>query len=122
MSFMVMLIIDEVDRCPDIFDAWEAIGIKGITILESTGLGRLRKLSGYRDDMPLMPSLSKLLQAREEHHRTIFTVTRSEEKVDQIIEATQRILGDLSQPNVGVIFVLPVLRAVGVAEWNDERA
>lgn len=122
MSFMVMLIIDEIDRCPDVFEAWESVGIKGITILESTGLGRIRQMFGYRDDMPIMPSLSKLMQSREEHHRTIFTVTRSEEKVDQLIDVTQRILGSLEQPNKGVIFVLPVLRAVGVAEWDDERA
>ena len=35
-------------------------------------------------------------------------------KVDEIIEVTQGILGDLEQPHNGVLFVLPVSRALGL--------
>jgi hypothetical protein len=89
------------------------LGVGGITILDSTGLGRLRK-AGIRDDIPLMPSLSLLLKGREERHRTIFTVVEGEAWVDRIVEKTQSILGDLNEANVGVLFVLPVSRVVGL--------
>ena len=113
MYHMILLVIDDPDQCPSILDAWDELGVGGITILDSTGLGRMRK-SGIRDDIPLMPSLSHLLKGREERHRTIFTVVENEEWVDRIIEKTQSILGDLNEANVGVLFVLPVSRVVGL--------
>ena len=56
MSYLVVFVLDDPDRCQDVLDAWEGAGVKGITILESTGIGRVRQ-AGIRDDIPLMPSL-----------------------------------------------------------------
>ncbi len=113
MYHMILLILDKLEQCPSVLDAWDAAGAAGITILESTGLARARK-SALRDDLPLMPSIDSLLKGREEHHRTIFTVVDNETQVDRIIEATQTITGNLDEPNSGVLFVLPVARAVGL--------
>lgn len=113
MYHMVLLILDDTNQCSSILEAWEAQGVGGITILESTGLGRVKDFS-IRDDLPLMPSLSRLLQSREERHRTLFTVVETEEMVDQIIEATRNIIGDLENAHNGVLFVLPVSRVEGL--------
>ena len=113
MYHMILLILDELEQCPAVLDAWDAAGAAGITILESTGLARVRK-SAIRDDLPLMPSIDSLLKGREEHHRTLFTVVEDEAQVDRIIEATLAITGDLDEPNSGALFVLPVTRAVGL--------
>ena len=113
MYHMILLILDKLEQCPSVLDAWDAAGAAGITILESTGLARARK-SALRDDLPLMPSIDSLLKGREEHHRTIFTVVDNETQVDRIIEATETITGNLDEPNSGVLFVLPVARAVGL--------
>ncbi|MBK8985466.1 MAG: P-II family nitrogen regulator [Chloroflexi bacterium] len=113
MYQMVMLVIDDVNVCSAVLDAWETAGAPGITILDSTGIGRVRK-AGLRDDMPLLPSIANLMRAREEHHRTLFTVVDKEELVDKLIEIAERIIGDLSQPNKGILFVMPVSRVVGL--------
>lgn len=113
MYFMVMLIVDDLNLCPSVLDAWDATGVGGITILESTGLAKVRG-ANIRDDLPLMPSFAKLMQGREGRHRTLLTVVEGEEWVDRLVEATESILGDLNQPKNGVMFVLPVARALGV--------
>ena len=113
MYHMILLILDKLEQCPSVLDAWDAAGAAGITILESTGLARVRK-SAIRDDLPLMPSIDSLLKGREEHHRTLFTVVEDEAQVDRIIEATLAITGNLDEPNSGALFVLPVMRAVGL--------
>jgi len=118
MAYLLVLIVDDIDKCPAIFDAWEEIGITGITILESTGLGRIRKAFGYRDDLPLMPSIRNLLQSREEHHRTLLTLINEEALIDQAIAATESVLGPLEEPHKGIIFVLPVLRVVGIPGFD----
>lgn len=113
MMHMVLLIINNLDECTPILDAWEAVGVGGITILESAGLGRVRK-AGMRSDMPLMPSLSDFFRSSEHRHRTIFTVVDDEALVERLIEVTENIVGDLEEPDNGFLFVLPVSRAVGV--------
>ncbi len=114
MAYLILLVLDNVDDCPIVLDAWEALGVSGVTIVESTGLGRIRAREAMRDDLPLMPSLRTLLQSREENHRTLFTVVESEEQVEALIAAVQHTVGSLAEPNQGVLFVLPVVRAVGL--------
>jgi nitrogen regulatory protein PII len=113
MYYMVLVIVDDLNDCPDLLEAWNAAEVPGITVLESTGMGRLRRGKNIRDDVPMMPSLSELYRSREQHHRTVFSVVEGEEKVDQLIAITKGVLGDLNQPNTGVLFVLPVARVVG---------
>jgi len=113
MSYLVLLVLDNPDHGHDILEAWDAAGANGVTILESTGLGRVRR-AGIRDDLPLMPSLGDLLRGDEIHHRTLFSVVETEEQADAIIEATQRIIGDLSNPHTGLAFVVQLHKVYGL--------
>lgn len=119
MIRMVVLVLDDLNKSAEVLEAWEQAGVTGITILESTGLGRMKSRLAVRDDAPLMPSLAWLLQHREEQHRTIFTLVESDDMVDRLIAVTQEITGDLDAPNRGILFVLPVLRTVGLAHPAD---
>ena len=113
MSFLVVMIVDDPDDCPAILDAWEAMGVSGVTILESSGLGHLRKL-GMHEDMPLLPSLSDFLEQDEIPHRMLLSVVKDQEMVDKMIRVVQDIAGDLDQPNSGFLFVVPVVQAIGL--------
>jgi hypothetical protein len=57
MYFQIVFVLDNPDQCRDILDAWENAGIRGVTILESSGLGRVRR-AGIRDDLPLIQRLN----------------------------------------------------------------
>lgn len=119
MYYMVLLIVNELDICSNVLVAWDAANAPGITILESTGLGRIRKAS-LRDDLPIMPGLSDLFRSREHRHRTLFSVVEGEEMVDRLIEISQDILGDLNEPDTGVLFVLPVSKAIGLRRMTKQ--
>ncbi len=112
MTHLLVLVLDNLEQYNDILDAWESAGVSGVTILESTGLNRIRQ--GIRDDFPLLPSLRSLLAGRETHHRTLFSVIENEAVLEQAIAATQHIIGDLSQPYTGLLFVVPVSRVLGL--------
>jgi len=112
MYFQVVFVLDNEDHCGKVLDAWEKAGIRGVTIMESSGLGRVYK-AGLRDDLPLMPSLSDLFKNTETRHRTLFTVVKSQEQIDAIVEATQSVVGDLEQPDTGFLFVIPVSQVYG---------
>ena len=71
MNYLVVLIVNDIDDTPSILNAWENAGVLGVTIIESTGLGRIRR-AGLSEDIPLMPSLHDLYQFGEANHRTLF--------------------------------------------------
>jgi nitrogen regulatory protein PII len=115
MAYLVVFVLDNQDQCKDVLDAWDAAGIHGVTILESSGLGRMR-LAGIRDDIPLMPSLKNLFKHTETHHRTLFTVIGDEAQIDNIVNATKSVVGDLERPDTGFLFVVPVSHVFGISK------
>lgn len=119
MADLLVLVLDNLEQCPDVLDAWEAAGVTGVTILESTGLNRMRQ--GIRDDYPLLPSLRSLLAGSETHHRTLFSVIEDETVLERAIAATQRVVGDLSQPYTGLLFVVPVSQVLGLKIADPPR-
>jgi nitrogen regulatory protein P-II 1 len=116
--FMTMLILNDPERCQEVMNSWEAAGAPGVTVLQSTGLGRVKKHIGLNEDIPLMPSLEDFFQQEENLHRTLIAIVRERTIVDRIIQATQSILGDLNQPNTGILAVLPVLEAYGLDRYD----
>ena len=120
MYHMILLVLDKLEQSQSVLEAWNAAGVSGITIFESTGLARIQE-TAIRDDLPLIPSITSLMASREEHHHTLFSVVEGESHVDRIIEVTEAITGDLNEANSGVLFVLPVTRAIGL-QGSQERA
>lgn len=114
MNYLVMLVLDDPDQSDALLNAWEQAGARGITILESSGIGRVRRRAALRDDMPLMPSLRALLRGDEEHHRTLFSVVEGEAMVEALAQAAQQVVGDFSQPNTGLIFAMPISHVNGL--------
>ncbi|MRS02420.1 hypothetical protein EG832_04215, partial [bacterium] len=107
--YMVMFVLHDPSFLKDILEAWDATGVSGITIFPSTGLRRLQTLDVLREDIPLIPSLEDLIQQEERLNRTLFTIVDGDEMVDKVVEATQSIIGDLNNPNTGILTVLPVI-------------
>jgi hypothetical protein len=112
MAHLLVFVLDDMQQCPDVLDAWEEAGVMGVTIIESTGLARVR--STIRDDLPLLPSLRDLLDDRETHHRTLFSVIEDEATLERVIAVTERIIGDFTRHHTGILFVVPVPRVLGL--------
>lgn len=121
MSYLVVLVVDDIEQCPAILDAWEEAGVLGVTLLASTGLGRIRK-AGLRDDMPLLPRLSDLFEKEEVQHRTLFSVVESQELVDKMAAVVKQIVGDLDDPHTGFMFVMPVSQVIGFGKHRPDRS
>ena len=112
--YLVLMVLNNPDRLEELLIAWEENGVQGATVLFSTGLGRIRQMDAWRDDMPLMPSLRDFYEVPENMNRTIFTVVDNEAQVDALVAATQEVVGELDEQGTGLLLVLPVARAYGV--------
>jgi nitrogen regulatory protein P-II 1 len=114
--YLILFVLHNPEKIHELLDAWEEVGVSGVTILASSGLGRVRSINrtGLRDDLPLIPSLEALLNHEEYYSRTLFSIVQGEQMADKLIEATQRVVGDLSRPDTGLLVALPVLKAYGL--------
>ena len=119
MSYLVVFVLDNPDLCQDVLDAWENAGAKGITILESTGIGRIRR-AGIRDDLPLMPSLSDLFKSDETHNRTLFSAVDDLDIAHALVKAAQDTVGGIEKPNSGLLFIAPLLEIYGLNSENRQ--
>jgi hypothetical protein len=108
---MIIFVLDDVEKFPAVIEAWQKIGCPGITVHETTGLGRIIR---QRDDLPLMPSLRSLFESSEESHRTIWAVVPDGFDIDALFDATENIVGKLSLPDNGIIFALPIAKVRGL--------
>ncbi|MEO7839123.1 MAG: hypothetical protein ABIU06_07225 [Anaerolineales bacterium] len=117
--YLILLVIDDPDRLEDLLIAWEEVGVPSATVLFSTGMGRIRNLEGWRDDMPLIPSLRDFYDIPENMNRTIFATVSDEAQVDAVVTATQKIVGDLDKSKTGLLLVLPVARAYGMNKQRE---
>ncbi|GAB4488377.1 MAG: hypothetical protein Fur0016_00760 [Anaerolineales bacterium] len=113
---MILFVLDDPEKLPDVLAAWEQCGVPGMTVWYSTGLGRLREKEGLRDDIPLIPSLSDFFSQPEHYGRTIFSILDDDSLIPVVIEATEQIVGDLDQPGAGILAVLPVSQVRGLAK------
>ena len=120
MYHLIVFVLDDPDQCKDILEAWEAAGITGITILESSGMGKMRN-SGMLDDIPLMPGIIDLIKVKENSHRTLFSVVETQEQIDAVLSATQDVVGDLENDDTGFLFVVPVSQAYGMSKTRKQK-
>jgi hypothetical protein len=118
--YLILLVLNDADLLEKLLISWEEKGVRGATVLFSTGLGRIRQLEGWRDDMPLIPSLSDFYDMPENLNRTIFTTARNDEEVDGILAATRSVIGDLDETDTGLLLVLPIARAYGANKGGNE--
>ena len=110
--YMIMLVLDNPDQLDEVLEAWERIGIRGATIVESTGIHRLR-----RKNVP-MRYIFQTPGLIEEGHLTLFVIVEGEQMVQDCLHATEKIVTDLDGPNTGVFAAWPLACVRGVPPRN----
>jgi nitrogen regulatory protein P-II 1 len=111
---LVLFVLHDPEKLPELLEAWKEAGVSGATVLFSTGMGRLDQSPALLDDIPIMPSLDDFLPRGERFSRTVFSMIDDEKVVSRVIEATERVVGDLNEPDRGLLMVLPVTRVYGL--------
>ena len=123
MPNAVFIVMSSLGKCQDVLAEWEKLGVTGVTILESIGLRKIQEMRARRDDLPLFPSLRNLLEGEEYHHRTAFVVLDDDFDLEGLIRVTEQAVGgDFDAPDTGILFVVPVTRAMGMRPyWKREH-
>ena len=112
---LLIAVINQEELLDEILAGFLDIGITGATVLRSEGMGRL-----LAHDIPIFAGLNSLIVRTRPQNQTIFSVIRDDAKVEQAITLVQQICGDLSRPATGIVFTVPISRAVGLAPERAE--
>ncbi|HEV2130917.1 MAG TPA: P-II family nitrogen regulator [Longimicrobiaceae bacterium] len=113
---LLIAVINAEEKLDEILSAFLEVGITGATLIDSEGMGRV-----VSRDVPIFAGLEVLAARSRPRNQTIFSVIREEEKVEQVIALLQEICGSLENPATGIVFTVPVTRAVGLAPELGEE-
>lgn len=112
--FLVLYVLNDPENLDALLNAWEDVGVSGVTILLSKGLVRFRESGGvWREDFPLFPSLENFREHIENTNRTLFSIVEDEAMVERLVKATEKVVGSLSQPGTGIMAVIPWRACMG---------
>ena len=110
---LMIYITKEAEKLPYILSGFMEAGIRGATVVDSQGA--LRTISADSEDAPpIFGSLRKFLNPRGEEEKMVFVVLPDE----KVAAAKEVIRGaaDLSLPDTGIIFTVPVTDVEGLAK------
>lgn len=108
---MVMLVLDQPELLDEVLTAWSDAGVSGVTVTESEGAQRRAARQAY---VPARYALGGMVPSSPEGNFTLWTIVPDEGTARRCLEAAELILGDLDDPNNGVMAVWPLLWTKGV--------
>lgn len=108
MMWMIFFVLDDPDQLEELVEVWTEAGVRGATIVESTGFNRKR-----RTFIP-MRYVHASGQPVMEGNCILYAIVQDEELVQACLKATETLVGDLDLPNTGVFASWPLGVVKGV--------
>lgn len=109
---VLFLVLNKEEYLEEILDTIFKLGVKGATILDSQGMGRV---VGESDN--LFGPIRKLIDGARPYNKTIFTVIEDEELLEEVVVEVEKILGDISNPGIGIMYTVPLGNVYGMAKY-----
>lgn len=119
MPQLVVLVLPDPGLCDPVLHAWLDVGVTGMTLLDSSGVVDHVDHHDMLDDVPLMPSLRRLVRSEEDPGRTMFSVVHDDFDIEALVKKTEEIVGSLKDDRTGFMFVVPVSQTYGLRSAED---
>ncbi|HHY03754.1 MAG TPA: hypothetical protein GX534_01005 [Thermoanaerobacterales bacterium] len=108
---LLVVVLNDVDKLESLLKEFINIGIKGATVIDSTGMARV--LHDDLDNIPIFGSIKMFINENYPYNKTIFVVL-NDNQLQPAIKAIKKTLGDLSKPDAGILFTIPVNYIEGI--------
>lgn len=116
---LLVLITADVEQGLDVALAWDAANAPGITVIRTRSLYSIEQsLTMGEIELPrvlvsMAAAMAGIIDEVDENGLMLLSLME-DELISRMVEETNRVLGDLTQPHHGVLFVVPIERAIGV--------
>jgi len=111
--YMIMFVLDDPVKLPVLLEAWEKAGLGGVTILESTGMHRVKRRLFPMRYLPIVYDV-------EENHLTLISIIQDEKLIDACLRATEEVIGSLEEPNTGIFAAWPLSVVKGIPKRRGD--
>jgi hypothetical protein len=101
---LLVIILNKTEVLDYLLEGLSAAGIGGATIIQSSGLAMTLS---RMDSSFLSASIRSLFTGDDEDNRTILSVIRNNQ-LETARKVVYNTVGDLSQPNTGILFTVPL--------------
>jgi len=108
--YLLMVILEDLQILPKLLERWREIGVPGTTIIRSMG--------GFHAYTWLqrvgMTMLGREAEEEERPQRMLISVIDDDDLLERAIAEAESLVGGFDTPHSGILFVLPVMRALGI--------
>ena len=101
---LLVIVLNRIDYLEELLVAFAKNGVKGATVLDSTGMAQAISAS---NEKRFLGSLRMLLDNERQENKTIFTVLE-DDKVEDVKQVVHSVLGSFEAPNTGIMFTVPL--------------
>ncbi|MCT4542268.1 MAG: hypothetical protein N4A63_01860 [Vallitalea sp.] len=109
--YVLFIVLNEPEYLPEVLFKMKQLGIRGATVIDSMGATAINK-DLY--NIPVFGGLMKTIDGDTHYNKTVFSVIEREEQVDSVMNHIEKVIGgDMTKPNKGIMFVLPVTHMRG---------
>lgn len=115
---VLFIVYSEPDKTERVLELLLQCEIRGATIIESMGMAKVMAVN-----IPVFASVRSLLSGQREHNQTVFAVSKYPKKINKALELISKEFDGFKEPCSGMMFVLPVTKAVGFGkkEFSENR-
>ena len=99
---LLIIILNKEECLDDLVQAMVEVDIRGATILDSVGMGRV-----LSQDIPIFAGLKGLLSGNRPHNKTLITAVEDEIE-EKMVTIFEQVVGPFSEPGNGLILALPI--------------
>ena len=107
MTYMLVVILQDLSRLPALLEAWKRIGVPGVTLAHTVGG---LQAESFLDRI----GLGKLLDHEDTHQRMLISIISDPELLERAISEADRIVEGFDRPHSGILFAIPVSHALGI--------
>lgn len=107
---LMVIILKKTEALDDLLTRFSEVGIRGATILDSTGMASELALN-HEDDIQWLGTLRSFLNPEKEKSKTILAVV-DDDQISVLKAITNKVI-DLSKPNTGILFSVPITNLSG---------
>ncbi len=115
MNYVALFILDNPSLLEDVLKAWTQGGIRGATVIESTGLYRLTR------KMIPMRYLYSSREVSEKENVTLIAIVDDQAMAEHCLALTESVIGDMNEPNTGVFAAWPLSMVKGLSAIDQSK-
>ncbi len=113
---LYVTVLNRPEDLEPLFEAMMKAGIRGATVLDSTGMMRVLA-DDENADFPMLGLLRHVYSPERRASRTVFVVLE-DKQVLLMTELVDKVTGGLEKPDTGIAFTVPVDFVKGLSKQN----